>query len=47
MNFMFLILIFIGIFLVFDAIRKVNNNILEQTEELKRIREELMKNNKE
>ncbi len=47
MDFLFLILILIGIFLVFDAIRKVNNNILEQTEELKRIREELKKNNKE
>ncbi|WP_187370455.1 hypothetical protein [Virgibacillus salexigens] len=47
MNLLFLILIFVGIFLVFDAIRKVNNNILEQTKLLKRIREELINNNKD
>ncbi len=46
MGSLFLILIFFGLFAIYDAIRKVNNNILEQTKELKRIREELAKNNK-
>jgi putative Mn2+ efflux pump MntP len=45
MDLLFLILIFTGLFAIYDAIRKVNNNILEQTEELKKIREELTKNN--
>jgi putative Mn2+ efflux pump MntP len=45
MDLLFLILIFAGLFAIYDAIRKVNNNILEQTEELKKIREELTKNN--
>ena len=34
---------FVG-FLIYDAIRKMNNNILEQTEEIKKLREELKKN---
>ncbi|WP_404456537.1 hypothetical protein [Oceanobacillus kapialis] len=38
-----LVAIFIGVFAVYDAIRKVNNNILSQTDELKKIREELEK----
>ncbi|WP_169917335.1 hypothetical protein [Alkalihalobacterium alkalinitrilicum] len=41
MELLFLILIFAGIYGVYDAIRKLNNNVLEQTEELKKIREEL------
>jgi putative Mn2+ efflux pump MntP len=45
MELLFLILIFAGLFAIYDAIRKVNNNILEQTEELKKIRAELTKNN--
>jgi hypothetical protein len=36
-------LVFAGIFAVYDALRKVNNNILNQTEEIKKIREELAK----
>jgi hypothetical protein len=46
MELLFLILIFTGIFAIYDAIRKVNNNILNQTEELKKIREELTQNRK-
>ncbi|MFV8829768.1 hypothetical protein ACNSTQ_18545 [Alkalihalobacterium sp. APHAB7] len=41
-----MVLLFAGLFAIYDAIRKVNNNILEQTEELKKIREELKENNK-
>lgn len=33
--------IFICSFLLFDAIRKLNNNVLDQTEEIKQLREEL------
>ncbi|MFC4799548.1 hypothetical protein ACFPA1_09275 [Neobacillus sp. GCM10023253] len=36
-------LIFAGIFAIYDALRKVNNNILDQTEEIKKLREELAK----
>ncbi|MDT8861177.1 hypothetical protein N0O92_13125 [Alkalihalobacillus sp. MEB130] len=39
------ILVFTGLFAIYDAIRKVNNNILNQTEELKKIREELSRYN--
>jgi len=39
------IILFAGIFAVYDALRKVNNNILDQTEEIKKLREELAKNN--
>jgi putative Mn2+ efflux pump MntP len=47
LDLLFLILIFAGLFAIYDAIRKVNNNMLEQTEELKKIRKELTKiNNK-
>ncbi len=46
MNILFLILIFAGIFAIYDAIRKVNNNILQQTEELKKIHEQLKENSK-
>jgi hypothetical protein len=34
MELLFAVLIFAGIFAVYDAIRKVNNNILDQTEEI-------------
>ncbi|SMQ80912.1 hypothetical protein SAMN05444673_4035 [Bacillus sp. OV166] len=39
-------LVFAGIFAVYDALRKVNNNILDQTEEIKKLREELSKGSK-
>ncbi|WP_312475756.1 hypothetical protein [Neobacillus sp.] len=39
-------LVFAGIFAIYDALRKVNNNILDQTEEIKKLREELSKGNK-
>jgi len=41
MDMLFAILIFAGIFTVYDSIRRVNNTILEQTEEIKKLREEL------
>ncbi|MCT2536314.1 hypothetical protein NC661_13245 [Aquibacillus koreensis] len=44
MDILILVLIFMGIFALYDAIRKVNNNITEQTEELKKLREDLRKN---
>lgn len=44
MDILFAILIFIGIFAIFDALRKVNNNILEQTEEIKKLRNETKQN---
>lgn len=46
MELLLLILIFAGIYGIYDALRKVNNNILEQTKELKKIREELKGNSK-
>ena len=36
-------IVFVVGFLIYDAIRKVNNNILEQTEEVKKLREDLKK----
>lgn len=39
-----LVLVFAGIFAIYDAIRRLNNNILDQTEEIKKLREELTKN---
>ncbi|WP_423798274.1 hypothetical protein [Neobacillus sp. SAB-20_R2A] len=39
--------IFAGIFAVYDALRKVNNNILDQTDEIKKLREELTKGTKD
>jgi glycine betaine/choline ABC-type transport system substrate-binding protein len=41
MDLLLLILIFIGLFGVYDAIRTVNNNILKQTREIKKINEHL------
>lgn len=46
MDILILILLFAGMFAIYDAIRKVNNNILDQTEEIKKVREELSKNNR-
>ncbi|WP_169908079.1 hypothetical protein AB3Z07_23395 [Metabacillus halosaccharovorans] len=46
MMILFGILIFAGIFAVFDALRKVNNNILDQTEEIKKLREVIESNKK-
>ncbi len=39
-------LVFAAIFAVYDALRKVNKNILDQTEEIKKLREELAKGTK-
>ncbi|WP_256941173.1 hypothetical protein [Bacillus sp. EAC] len=36
---LFVILIFAGVFAVFDALRRINNNIIEQTEEIKKLRD--------
>ncbi|WP_170885464.1 hypothetical protein [Bacillus alkalicellulosilyticus] len=46
MDLLFLILIFTSLFAIYDSIRRVNNNILNQTEELKKIREAIEENNK-
>ena len=35
------IVIFVCSFAIFDAIRKLNNNIIEQTEEIKKLREDI------
>lgn len=43
MDSLFIILIFAGIFAMYDALRRINNNILEQTEEIKKLREKLTK----
>lgn len=40
------LLVIILIFAIYDSIRRVNNSILEQTEELKKLREELNGKNK-
>lgn len=40
------ILIFAGVFAFYDALRRVNNNLLDQTEEIKKIHEELLRSNK-
>jgi hypothetical protein len=39
MDYLLLILIFAAMFAIYDAIRKVNNNILRQTEEIKKLNE--------
>lgn len=39
-------LLFAGVFAVFDALRRINNNILDQTEEIKKLREDLKNNNR-
>lgn len=40
------VVIFVCTFALFDAIRKLNNNIIEQTEEIKKLREETNSSNK-
>jgi hypothetical protein len=37
------IMIFAVLFAVYDALRKINHHILEQTDEIKKLREELIK----
>lgn len=39
-------LVFAAIFAVYDAFRILNKNILDQTEEIKKLRQELTKNTK-
>ncbi|WP_169823972.1 hypothetical protein [Bacillus marinisedimentorum] len=46
MDLLFVILIYAGIFAVYDALRKINNNIMYQTEEITKLREKLTENNK-
>lgn len=41
MEFLIAILIFSGSFAIYDAIRKVNNNIVDQTEEIKKLNNNL------
>ncbi|MBP1942523.1 hypothetical protein J2Z26_002266 [Bacillus luteolus] len=43
---LFGILIFSALFAIFDALRKVNNNILDQTEEIKKLSKVLIEINK-
>ncbi|MCM3715185.1 hypothetical protein [Halalkalibacter oceani] len=43
---LFGLLTFIGVFCVFDAIRRLNNNVLNQTEEIRKLREDLRQGNK-
>lgn len=45
MELLIAILIFTGLFAIHDAIRRVNNNILAQTDEIKKLGEELTKKN--
>lgn len=40
------VVIFVCTFALFDAIRKLNNNIIEQTEEIKKLCEETNSSNK-
>ncbi|MCL7749429.1 hypothetical protein [Halalkalibacter alkaliphilus] len=46
MELLIAILLFTGLFAIYDAIRKVNNNILKQTEEIIKLREEMTKHNR-
>ncbi|MFE1245325.1 hypothetical protein ACFW35_14445 [Fictibacillus sp. NPDC058756] len=46
MDYIFLFLIFAAMFAIYDAIRKVNNNILNQTKEIKKLNEHLKNSNK-
>lgn len=41
MGILIAILIFVGLFAIYDLIRRMNNNIIEQTEELKKLRDEI------
>ncbi|QTM99074.1 hypothetical protein ERJ70_07020 [Sediminibacillus dalangtanensis] len=46
LNILFGFLVFAGIFAVYDALRKINNNLLDQTEEIKNLLDEIKKINK-
>jgi hypothetical protein len=46
MDYLILFLIFAALFAIYDAIRKVNSNILTQTEEIKKLSEHLKHSNK-
>lgn len=35
------IMIFVGLYSIHDALRKINNNIMDQTEEIIKLQEEL------
>lgn len=41
MGILIAILIFVGLFAIYDLIRRINNNIIEQTEEIKKLRDEI------
>jgi len=41
MGILFAILIFVGLFAIYDLIRRMNNNIIEQIEEIKKLRDEI------
>ena len=46
MELLFGILILVGILGLYDLLRRLNNNILDQTEAIKKIHEELLRTNK-
>lgn len=41
MGILIAILIFVGLFAIYDLIRTMNNNIIEQTEEIKKLRDKI------
>ena len=41
MGILIAILIFVGLFAIYDLVRRMNNNIIEQTEEIKKLRDEI------
>ncbi|MCZ2260139.1 hypothetical protein [Sporosarcina sp. G11-34] len=43
MDLLFIILLFAVLFAIYDLIRKANKSIQEQTEEIKKLREDLTK----
>ena len=45
MDLLFVILLLAVLIAIYDLIRRVNNNVLKQAEELKKLREDLHKNN--
>lgn len=47
MDLFYVVLLFIILIAILDSIRRVNISILKQTEELKKIREELHNNKKD
>ena len=46
MELLFVILTFTSIFAIYDALRRINNNILNHTKEIKELRAELTQNRK-